>query len=206
PEIKSTWGPLAYLRSAAAALPELHAYHTNIVFDDGERLMIELYNVIVANGQFVAGGLPIAPQADLRDGLLDVVLVPRRSPAKMVLLAAEMLLGNHLSTNEVIFRRAKKISVRSRPGMWFNVDGELVDALAIGLNSDRSVRALKGVGRPLNNERDRAEVLAALEFVDFVTIFPEIRATRFIEATRPAVYAKGGDYTSETLDAEEKTV
>ena len=82
----------------------------------------------------------------------------------------------------------------------------LGDVLAIGLNSDRSVRALKGVGRPLNNERDRAEVLAALEFVDFVTIFPEIRATRFIEATRPAIYAKGGDYTSETLDAEEKTV
>jgi len=126
PEIKSTWGPLAYLRSAAAALPELRGYHTNIVFDDGERLMIELYNVIVANGQFVAGGLPIAPQADLRDGLLDVILVPRRSPAKMMLLAAEMLLGNHLSSNAVIFRRAKKISVRSRPGMWFNVDGELI--------------------------------------------------------------------------------
>jgi diacylglycerol kinase (ATP) len=126
PEIKSTWGPLAYLRSAAAALPELRGYHTNIVFDDGERLMIELYNVIVANGQFVAGGLPIAPQADLRDGLLDVILVPSRSPAKMMLLAAEMLLGNHLSSNAVIFRRAKKISVRSRPGMWFNVDGELI--------------------------------------------------------------------------------
>ena len=126
PEIKSTWGPLAYLRSAAAALPELHAYHTTIVFDDVERLMIELYNVIIANGQFVAGGLPIAREADLRDGLLDVVLVPRRPPAKMVLLAAEMLLGNHLSSNAVIFRRAKKISVRSQPGMWFNVDGELV--------------------------------------------------------------------------------
>ncbi len=126
PEIKSTWGPLAYLRSAAAALPELHAYQTSIVFDDVERLMIELYNVVVANGQFVAGGLPIARQADLRDGLLDVVLVPKRPPAKMVLLAAEMLLGNHLSSNAVIFRRAKKISVRSQPGMWFNVDGELV--------------------------------------------------------------------------------
>ena len=126
PEIKSTWGPLAYLRSAAAALPELHAYQTSIVFDDVERLMIELYNVVVANGQFVAGGLPIARQADLRDGLLDVVLVPKRPPAKMVLLAAEMLLGNHLSSNAVIFRRAKKISVRSQPGMRFNVDGELV--------------------------------------------------------------------------------
>jgi bifunctional ADP-heptose synthase (sugar kinase/adenylyltransferase) len=58
----------------------------------------------------------------------------------------------------------------------------------------------------VNNESDRAEVLAALKCVDFVTIFPELRATRFIEAARPAIYAKGGDYTSETLDAEEQTL
>src|SRR5436189_6308879 len=56
----------------------------------------------------------------------------------------------------------------------------LGDALAVGLNSDRSVRELKGSGRPVNNERDRAEVLAALECVDFVAIFPELRATQFI--------------------------
>src|SRR5205823_2008366 len=94
-EIKSTWGPLAYLRSAAAALPELHAYHTTMIFDDMETLVIDLYNVIVANGRFVAGGLPIAPDADFSDGLLDVVLVPQRPPAEMALLAAEMLLGKH---------------------------------------------------------------------------------------------------------------
>src|SRR6266571_8060291 len=58
----------------------------------------------------------------------------------------------------------------------------LGDALAIGLNGDRSVRELKGAGRPVNNESDRAEVHAALECVDFVTIFPEMRATRFIKA------------------------
>ena len=108
PEIKLNWGPLAYLRSAAAALPELHAYRTTVTFDDAESLVIDLYNVIVANGQFVAGGLPIAPQAE------------------MALLAAEMLLGKHLSSDAVIFRRAKKISVQSQPGMWFNADGELV--------------------------------------------------------------------------------
>ncbi len=82
----------------------------------------------------------------------------------------------------------------------------LGDALAVGLNGDQSVRELKGIRRPLNNERDRAEVLAALECVDFVTIFHEMRATRFIEAARPAIYAKGGDYTSERLDAEEQAV
>jgi len=80
----------------------------------------------------------------------------------------------------------------------------LGDALAVGVNGDKSVRELKGENRPLNNEHDRAEVLAALECIDFVTIFPEARATRLLELVRPAVYAKGGDYTAETLNAEER--
>jgi diacylglycerol kinase (ATP) len=125
-EIKAAWGPLAYLRSAAAALPELQTYRTTIIFDDTEELVIDLYNVVVANGQFAGGGLPIAPQANLSDGFLDVVLVPKRPAAEMSLLAAQMLLGKHISSNAVPFRRAKRISVRSRPGMWFNADGELV--------------------------------------------------------------------------------
>src|SRR5216117_3113696 len=70
----------------------------------------------------------------------------------------------------------------------------LGDALAVGLNGDRSVSELKGIGRPINTERDRAEVLAALECVDLITIFPETRATQFIYASMPVVYAKGGDY------------
>jgi rfaE bifunctional protein nucleotidyltransferase chain/domain len=80
----------------------------------------------------------------------------------------------------------------------------LGDVLAVGLNGDGSVRELKGTGRPINSEGDRAEVLAALECVDFITIFPEMRATEFILAAQPAIYAKGGDYTSETLNAEER--
>src|SRR5256885_3943909 len=59
---------------------------------------------------------------------------------------------------------------------------ELGDALAVGLNDDQSVRELKGPGRPLNNAQDRAEVLSALACVDWVTIFPETRATKFISA------------------------
>jgi D-glycero-beta-D-manno-heptose 1-phosphate adenylyltransferase len=77
------------------------------------------------------------------------------------------------------------------------------DVLAVGLNGDRSVHQLKGAGRPITTETDRAEILAALECVDLVTIFPEIRATQFIAAVRPAIYVKGGDYTSETLDEQE---
>jgi rfaE bifunctional protein nucleotidyltransferase chain/domain len=82
----------------------------------------------------------------------------------------------------------------------------LGDVLVVGLNGDDSVRQLKGKGRPVNRARDRAEVLTALESVDYVTIFPEKRATNFVRAAHPAVYAKGGDYTADTLDPEERAV
>jgi rfaE bifunctional protein nucleotidyltransferase chain/domain len=82
----------------------------------------------------------------------------------------------------------------------------LGDALAVALNSDASVRALKGGGRPLNPENDRAEILAALECVDYVAIFSEIRATQFLETVQPAIYVKGGDYKLETLHPEERAV
>jgi rfaE bifunctional protein nucleotidyltransferase chain/domain len=79
----------------------------------------------------------------------------------------------------------------------------LGDFLAVAVNGDESVEVLKGAGRPLNVAEDRAEVLAALESVDFVTIFPALRATEVIEAVRPAIYVKGGDYTLKSLDREE---
>ena len=72
----------------------------------------------------------------------------------------------------------------------------LGDVRAVGLNGDRSVLELKGGGRPINNERDRAEVLAALACVDYVIIFDEPTAERLVEALRPEVYVKGGDYAA----------
>ena len=80
----------------------------------------------------------------------------------------------------------------------------LGDALAVAINGDDSVRILKGEGRPLNKEADRAEVIAALECVDHVIIFAEVRATQLLEKVRPAIYVKGGDYTAETLNTEER--
>jgi bifunctional ADP-heptose synthase (sugar kinase/adenylyltransferase) len=56
----------------------------------------------------------------------------------------------------------------------------------------------------MNTERDRAEVVAALECVDHVVIFPEVRVTRLLEKVRPAIYVKGGDYTPATLHSEER--
>jgi len=83
---------------------------------------------------------------------------------------------------------------------------ELGDVLAIGLNGDHSVRELKGAGRPLRSANDRAEILAALQCVDLVTVFPQIRATEFLAAVSPAVYVKGGDYAVDTLNEDERSV
>ena len=63
---------------------------------------------------------------------------------------------------------------------------------------------LKGKGRPLNTERERAEVVAALECVSHVVIFPAVRVTSLLEKVRPAIYVKGGDYTPATLHPEER--
>jgi rfaE bifunctional protein nucleotidyltransferase chain/domain len=81
----------------------------------------------------------------------------------------------------------------------------LGDALLVGLNSDDAVGQLKGPERPVNCEQDRASVLAALESVTGVCIFREKTATRFLEAAQPDTYVKGGDYTLETLDQQERS-
>lgn len=83
---------------------------------------------------------------------------------------------------------------------------QLGDALLVGLNSDASVRALKGAGRPVNPEGDRAAVLAALECVTGVCIFEEVDACRFLRRAEPDIYVKGGDYTLENLNPEERRV
>lgn len=70
----------------------------------------------------------------------------------------------------------------------------LGDFLVLGLNSDESICFLKGSGRPLVPEDERAEMLAALACVDYVTIFPEKTANALIDALHPAIYVKGGDY------------
>src|SRR3989442_101685 len=77
-------------------------------------------------------------------------------------------------------------------------------ALLVGVNGDHAVRELKGPDRPLNDESDRAAVLAALESVDAVCVFEDRFATTFLAAAQPDVYVKGGDYTLETLNQDER--
>jgi D-glycero-beta-D-manno-heptose 1-phosphate adenylyltransferase len=78
------------------------------------------------------------------------------------------------------------------------------DALLVGVNGDDATRQLKGTGRPVNSENDRAAVLAALQSVDGVCIFTDNTATKFLTAAQPDIYVKGGDYTLDTLNQDER--
>jgi D-beta-D-heptose 7-phosphate kinase/D-beta-D-heptose 1-phosphate adenosyltransferase len=78
------------------------------------------------------------------------------------------------------------------------------DVLVVGLNSDTSARRLKGEGRPVYNEHERAEMVAALASVDLAVIFPELSSLPLIEALRPDVWVKGGDYVLESVNQEER--
>ena len=75
----------------------------------------------------------------------------------------------------------------------------LGDILILGLNSDQSVKKLKGEDRPINSEDDRLEVIDALESVDFVVIFDESTAENLVSEIKPDIYVKGGDYSIDNL-------
>ena len=76
---------------------------------------------------------------------------------------------------------------------------EYADKLIVMLNSDKSVKAIKGDDRPINCENDRAEILSALSCVDYVVLFDENSPAKLLEEIKPDVYTKGADYTLDTL-------
>src|SRR6059058_82862 len=81
---------------------------------------------------------------------------------------------------------------------------ELGDALLVAINSDRSVRELKGAGRPVMSEDERAELIAALATVDYVTIFDDISPRSLIKEVLPDILVKGGDYNLDEIHGREE--
>lgn len=73
------------------------------------------------------------------------------------------------------------------------------DILIVALNSDSSVRKLKGKGRPLLNQEERAEIISSFSFVDYITLFEEPNVVKILLALEPDIHAKGSDYTKETV-------
>jgi diacylglycerol kinase (ATP) len=126
-EAKDRWGPLAYMRGAVDALPELEAFEATLTLSGAETIRLEIYNLVISNGRYVAAGIPVAPQAKLDDGLLDVMIAPATTIPNLALLLPKVLLGRHLDSDLLLFRKATRIEIDSTPPMTFNVDGEILN-------------------------------------------------------------------------------
>jgi rfaE bifunctional protein nucleotidyltransferase chain/domain len=123
--------------------------------------------------------------------------------------SAERLLTPDALTSALRPRRASGAQVVFTNGCFdllhaghvalFEAAAALGEILVVGLNTDASVRRLKGPGRPLTPERERAQVLAALRAVDYVVLFEEDTPLRLIEALRPDILVKGADYALEDI-------
>lgn len=104
------------------------------------------------------------------------------------------ILKNRSRTNKVVFTNGCFDILHIGHIRYLKKAKALGGLLVIGLNSDSSVRTIKGITRPINNQRDRAEVLSALSFVDYIVIFSEATPEKIIKKIRPDVLVKGGDW------------
>lgn len=112
--------------------------------------------------------------------------------SKLVSLAEAVKLRQKI--NKLVFTNGHFDLLHAGHVTYLQQARALGDALFLGLNSDQSTAALKGSGRPLTPQADRARVLSAMACIDAIIIFDDLTAHILIEALRPEVYAKGGDY------------
>ena len=125
PSLKRSLGSRAYTVAAIGEVGRLRAHRVSIRLE-GEALELEAYLVAVANGAFMGGGIAIAPDARIDDGELDLIIVPRAPPLRLVRAAAAILRGRQRPGRDVIVRRCAEVSV-SLPATWvLNADGEQV--------------------------------------------------------------------------------
>jgi diacylglycerol kinase (ATP) len=156
-EVKAAWGPLAFLVGAAQVLPDLQQYETRVAFDDGPQERVEAFNIVIANGRTAAGGRRVAPTANPCDGRLDVVIVRWGTPSELAEVGTRLMAGNYLESERVMHRQVRSVQVTSTPGMWFNVDGELVTKQPV------TIRVLPGrqrvvVGSDFTAQRSQEEM------------------------------------------------
>jgi D-glycero-beta-D-manno-heptose 1-phosphate adenylyltransferase len=192
-----------------------------------------LYDKYVADGAAIPQDIQFSLQLDIchlmpafaklknQPELLKTVFDPNKPPPGRApgtgLLSPPVMTGRILALDEVgayrdgLRKRGRKVVATNgcfdllHVGhlRYLNEARAKGDFLWVGLNGDTSVSELKGPGRPLVPEADRAELLAAWRIVDAVTIFPDVRATAFLRAVKPDIYVKGGDYTVASLNPEE---
>lgn len=127
-EMKQTWGALCYLRGAIGVISDLGTFRTEISFDDGPAESFDAWNIIVANGRTSGGQLAIAPKAKIDDGLLDIVIIRNGTLLDLASLTVQVVAtSTYLDSDQVEYRRARKMAITSEPPILFSIDGDLIE-------------------------------------------------------------------------------
>lgn len=146
-ELKASWGPLAYVRGAAAVVPNRTAHCVRIALDDDPIEPVSALAVIVANARFAAGGVQLAPLADPEDGLLDLVIVHDGTLLELAGVGLSLARGNLFASDEVVYRRGRRVRIESDPPMGFSVDGEPLVTTPLEMTVvPRALRVVVGPG------------------------------------------------------------
>lgn len=123
-QVKSTWGPLSYLRAATEEISEMRAYRVRIEAEGTEPRELRAHAVVVANGRRAAAGIPIAPDARIDDGALDVLALPEMEMPELLSFLPRVLAGAHVDGGDVLFLRTSRLRLAAEPAMQVVLDGE----------------------------------------------------------------------------------
>jgi diacylglycerol kinase (ATP) len=123
---KASWGTLSYLKSGIAALKELEPFRVD-VFGNGETISVDALNVVVGNGRYAAAGIPVAPQARLTDGKLDLVLYMGKGLVDQVFNSKLILQGEQDRSDNILSLRSENFAMKFSRPVSLNYDGELYD-------------------------------------------------------------------------------
>ena len=137
---KTIWGPLTYFKSGIAALTELDSFKVDI-FSEDETISVDTLNIVIGNGRYAAAGIPVAPQASLTDGKLDIVLYMGKELSDQIFNSRLILQGDHENADNILSLRAKKFAMKFSKPVNINYDGELykreVDEISYAVHSRR---------------------------------------------------------------------
>lgn len=151
-DMKQRWGPFCYLRGTIDVLQELDVYEVLVQLDgEQQSRRYSALNVFVANGRTSGGGLTVAPESELDDGLLDVVLIQDGDAFDLAGLTADYLLSDFRNNDLVVHHRCREIRIAAQPAMPISIDGDpqepgtvTVRVLPGALNAVRGGAALPG--------------------------------------------------------------
>jgi len=126
-EDKTAWGAWCYLRAALPVMADLETYGVRVTIDGEPTAPYRLWNLLVANGRYAGGGLDVAPEARLDDGLLEVILIEEGDGLDLAGLASDFLRDDYRQHDRVTWRQAREARIEADKPLRLLVDGELVE-------------------------------------------------------------------------------